>query len=181
MRTSRREEWLDFWERRELPVLTGLPYLLLTLCTGFDLLAGGGLVDLVLAVSAGAVMATIDVRDHRSSWTDPQTVMGTGPAAIAFLIITALSAALVIRQPLFGFYVFTGYFWAWRLLKGRVRFAGMALVAGTVAISQTGGGPYRDAGEIAALAAVWAINAGVAGTLTWFGWVGDQQHGRRAC
>ena len=28
--------------------------------------------------------------------------------------------------------------------------------------------------------AVCVINAGVAGTLTWFGWVGEEQHGRRA-
>jgi signal transduction histidine kinase len=180
MTTSRREEWLDFWERRELPVLTGLPYLLLTLCTGFDLLLGGALVNLAIAVAAAAVMASIDLRDRRSSWTDPQTAMGTGPAAVAFLSLTALSAALVIRQPLFGFYVFTGYFWSWRLLEGRARLVGVALVAGTVAISQTGAGPYRDAGQLATLAAVYLVNLGVAGTLTWFGWVGEEQHERRA-
>jgi signal transduction histidine kinase len=180
MTTSRREEWLDFWERRELPVLTGLPYVLLILCTGVDLIAAGGsLVDLAIAAAAAAVMASIDLRDHRDSWTEPQTVMATGWAAVVFLVLTGLSAALVISQPLFGFYVFTGYFWTWRLLKGRARLAGVALVAGTVAISQTGAGPYRDAGAIAALAAVWIINTGVAGTLTWFGWVGEEQHGRR--
>jgi signal transduction histidine kinase len=180
MTTSRREEWLDFWERRELPVLTGLPYVLLALCTAVDLIAGGGgLVDLAIAAAAAAVMASIDLRDHRDSWTEPQTVLSTGWAAVVFLALTGLSAALVISQPLFGFYVFTGYFWTWRLLKGRARLVGVALVAGTVAISQTGAGPYRDAGALAALAAVWVINTGVAGTLTWFGWVGEEQHGRR--
>jgi signal transduction histidine kinase len=180
MTTSRRDEWLDFWERRELPVLTGLPYLLLTLCTGFAMFAGGGPVDLALAAAAAAVMAGIDLRDRRSSWTDPQTALPTGWAAVAFLVLTGLSAALVIRQPLFGFYVFTGYFWSWRLLEGRARLVGVALVAGTVAISQTGGGPYRDAGQLAALVAVYLVNLGVAGTLTWFGWVGEEQHDRRA-
>jgi hypothetical protein len=120
------------------------------------------------------------VRDHRSSWTEPQTALGTKSAAVAFLTLTALSAALVISQPLYGFYVFTGYFWSWRLLEGRVRFAGVVLVAATVAISQTGAGPFRSAGAIAALVAVWIINAGVAGTLTWFGWVGEEQHDRRS-
>jgi len=177
MTTSRREEWLDFWERRELPALTGLPYLLLTLCTGFDQFAGGGLVDLAIAASAAALMAGIDLRDRRSSWTDPQTALPTGWAAVAFLVLVGLSAALVLRQPLFGFYVFTGYFWSWRMLEGRARFVGVVLVAGTVAISQTGAGPYRDA---AALAALWLVNVGVAGTLTWFGWVGEEQHDRRA-
>src|ERR1700691_3974302 len=163
MTTSRREEVLDFWERRELPVLTALPYVLLTLCTGFAAIHGQqgvGCVPLHLGLpaSAAAVMATIDLRDHRSSWTDPQTVLPTGWAAVTFLVLTGLSAALVIRQPLFGFYVFTGYFWAWRLLVGRVRFVGVVLVAGTVAISQTGAGPYRDAAELAGLAALWLRN-----------------------
>src|ERR1700722_20343788 len=161
MTTSRREEWLDFWERRELPVLTALPYVLLTLCTGVDLLAAGGEpVDLAIAAAAAALMASIDLRGHRDEWTEPQTALGTKSAAVAFLALTALSAALVISQPLFGFYVFTGYFWAWRLLEGRVRFAGVVLVAATVAISQTGAGPYRNAGAIAALVAVWITNAG---------------------
>jgi hypothetical protein len=124
-------------------------------------------------------MATIDLRDHRGSWTEPQTALATGPAALTFLVITLLSAALVIRQPLFGFYVFTGYFWAWRLLEGRARFVGVALVAATVAISQTGAGPYRDAGAIAGLVAVYLVNVGIAGTLTWFGWVSEEQHQRR--
>src|ERR1700744_4501722 len=102
MTTSRREEWLDFWERRELPVLTGLPYLLLTLCTAFALFAGGGLVDLAIAAAAAGLMAGIGFRDRRSSWTDPQTALPTGWAGVAFLTLTGLSAALVIRQPLFG-------------------------------------------------------------------------------
>ncbi len=121
--------------------------MLLALCTGFDLLAGGGtLIDLAVAVAAAGLMAMTDVRDRRSSWTEPRTALTTAPAALTFLVLTGLAAALVIRQPLFGFYVFTGYFWAWRLLEGRARFAGVALVAATVAISQTGAGPYDSAG-----------------------------------
>jgi signal transduction histidine kinase len=180
MTPSRRDEWLDFWERREVPVLTGLPYVLLTLCTGFDLISGHGLVDLAIAVAAAAVMAGIDLRDRRTAWTEPQTALRPALAALAFLTLIGLSAALVIRQPLFGFYVFTGYFWAWRLLERRVRFAGVALVAATVAISQTSAGPYRNAGQIAVLVAVYLVNLGVAGTLTSFAWLGEEQHDRRA-
>src|ERR1700742_2222467 len=102
MTSSRREEWLDFWERRELPVMTALPYVMLTLCTAFAVMQGqqgvGGVpLDLALAAAAAVLMATIDRRDHRSSWTEPQTALRTGPAALAFLVITLLSAALVIR------------------------------------------------------------------------------------
>src|ERR1700722_16215066 len=101
MTTSRREEWLDFWERRELPVLTALPYVLLTLCTGVAVCAAaGGLVELAIAAAAAVVMASIDLRDRRDTWTEPQTVMSTGWAAVAFLVLTGLCAALVISQPL---------------------------------------------------------------------------------
>jgi signal transduction histidine kinase len=180
MTSSRRNDWLDFWERRELKVFTALPYVMLVLCTGFDLTVGGGtFVDLAIAAAAAALMAATDTRDRRGSWTDPRTAPSTGPAAVTFLVLTGLAAVLVIRQPLFGFYVFTGYFWAWRLLEGRVRFLGVALVAGTVAISQTGSGPYNSAAHVAELAAVYLVNLGVAGTLTWFGWIGEEQHDRR--
>jgi signal transduction histidine kinase len=180
MTSSRRNEWLDFWEHRETKVFTGLPYVMLSLCTAFDLLDGGGtVVDLAISAAAVALMAVTDVRDRRSSWNAPRVAPGAVAAALTFLVLTGLSAALVISQPLFGFYVFTGYFWAWRLLDGRVRFVGVALVAATVAISQTGSGPYDTAGHIAVLVAVYCVNVGIAGTLTWFAWVGEEQHDRR--
>ncbi|HTU32044.1 MAG TPA: sensor histidine kinase [Solirubrobacteraceae bacterium] len=180
MTSSRRNDWLDFWERRELKVLTGLPYVLLALCTGFDLVdGGGGLLELAIAVAAAALMAVTDLRDRRTSWTAPRSAPRTGPAALTFLVLIGLGAALVISQPLFGFYVFTGYFWAWRLLEGRARFLGVALVAATVAISQTGSGPYDNAGQIGVFVAVYLVNLGVAGTLTWFAWIGEEQHDRR--
>ena len=181
MTTSHREDWLDFWERRERPVLTGLPYVLLGLCIAVDLaFAGGGLLELGVAVLTAALMASIDLRDRRETWAEPRTVLATVPAALVFVAITAGAGVLVVRQPLFGFYAWTGYFWAWRLLEGRARFAGVALVALTVAISQTGAGPYRSAGQVATLIAVYLINAGIASTLTWFGWVSEEQHSRRA-
>ena len=56
--------------------------------------------------------------------------------------------ALVIRQPIYGFFSWTGYIWAWRLLRGNWRFVGVAAAALVTAISQTGSGPYRNASEI---------------------------------
>src|SRR6185312_7946949 len=97
---SRREEWLEFWERREAPFLRLLPYVLLVLCVGFDIATRHG-VDSAMRIDF------------------------------------AVSAALVIRQPLYGFYTWTGYFWAWRLFVGRGRFVGVALAAAVTAVSQT--------------------------------------------
>ncbi len=55
----------------------------------------------------------------------------------------------------------------------------MAVVAVASALSQTGSGPYDTAGAVAALIIVWAVNAGVAGTVIWFGWIGNEQRERR--
>ena len=182
---SRRGEWLEFWERREVPVLRAMPYVLLLLCVGFDIATrhavdGPMLVDLGLALAAAALMAAMDRVDHRESWTDPQTTVSTGVAAVFFAVLVAISATLVISQPLYGFYTWTGYFWAWRLLQGRARLAGVAVVAAVTAVSQTGGGPYDSVYAVVGLFVVYLINAGVAGALTWFGWIGEEQKERRA-
>ena len=182
---SRRDEWLEFWERRETPFFRALPYALLILCTGFDVAARHGfdgpmMVDLALAVGAAATMATVDRVDRRASWTETQVALSATVATLVFAVLVGLSAALVIRQPLFGFYSWTGYLWAWRLLVGRARLAGVVLVAAVTAISQTGSGPYDSFYKIAGLIVVFLINVGVAGALTWFGWIGNEQQQRRA-
>ena len=42
---SRRDESLEFWERREVPFFRALPYALLVLCMGFDVAARHGVTD----------------------------------------------------------------------------------------------------------------------------------------
>ncbi len=181
---SRREEWLEFWERRERPFLRVLPYVLLILCVAFDLgtrqsLNGPMRIDLGLALASAAIMAVVDRLDRRSSWTEHQTAFSPGWAALVFGTLVGLSAGLVVREPLYGFYAWTGYFWAWRLLLGRGRLAGVAVVAGVVAVSQTNAGPYRSVYQVAGLVVVYLINCCVAGALTWFGWIGEEQQQRR--
>ncbi len=182
---SRREEWLEFWERREAPFLRLMPYVLLLLCVGFDIATRHVVdadmrVDLALAAAAALVMAAMDRLDHRTTWTEPKPPVGPVLAVVVFAVLFALSAALVISQPLYGFYTWTGYFWAWRLFTGRGRLIGVALVAGVTALSQTGGGPYDTVYAIAGLVVVYLINASVATALTWFGWIGNEQQQRRA-
>ncbi|HXD67789.1 MAG TPA: sensor histidine kinase [Solirubrobacteraceae bacterium] len=181
----RREDWLEFWERREAPFLRAMPYVLLLLCVAFDVAARHGLggpmrIDLALAVAAALVMTAMDRVDHRTEWTDPLTAVGPAIATAVFAVLLGISAALVIRQPLYGFYTWTGYFWAWRLFTGRGRLIGVALVAAVTAISQTGAGPYDSVYAIGGLIVVYLINTGVAGALTWFGWIGNEQKQRRA-
>jgi signal transduction histidine kinase len=182
---SRREEWLEFWERREAPFLRLLPYVLLLLCVGFDIATRHGVggtmrVDLALAAAAALVMAAVDRVDHRTTWTEPRMPVGPVLAIVVFAVLWGLSAALVISQPLYGFYTWTGYFWAWRLFTGRGRLIGVVLVAAITALSQTGDGPYTSVYAVSGLVLVYLINAGVATALTWFGWIGNEQQQRRA-
>ncbi len=182
---SRREEWLEFWERREAPFLRLLPYVLLLLCAGFDIATRHGVggtmrIDLALAAAAALVMTAVDRVDHRTTWTEPRTPVGPVLAVIVFAVLWGLSAALVISQPLYGFYTWTGYFWAWRLFTGRGRLIGVVLVAAITALSQTGDGPYTSVYAVGGLVLVYLINASVASALTWFGWIGNEQQQRRA-
>ena len=169
---------LQFWEERERRSLHVLPYVLLVVAVALDIASRGGLTDQALidvAIAAASLvwMIAIELVQRRDG----------GPAvqAAMFAVLIALSAALVIRQPVYGFYSFTGYIWAFRTLSPnpRLRLVGLALVAMLSAIAQTGSGPYHTAGSIAMLAGVFLINAGVAGFFTWFAWAGQQQKDRR--
>jgi signal transduction histidine kinase len=180
-----RDERLEFWERREIRFIAALPYVLLALSVGLDIASRGGLdegaaIDLALAAAAAVTMIGMSRMRPWSAWdtgeAPPPTVVGVA----AFLALYALMAALVIRQPLYGFYTFTGYFWAFVMLAGSARLVGVAMIAALSAISQTGGGPYDTSARIALLAGVYVINAGVATGFTWFGVIGNAQKERRA-
>jgi signal transduction histidine kinase len=188
--TETRDDWLEFWERRELRFVVAISYVLLALSAGLDVSVRGGVgpgmrVDLALAVGAALLMAAMDLRHYPARWislTDDARAdaPATTASVLAFALLIALMATLVVRAPVYGFFTFTGYFWSFRLLRGKARMAGVALVAGMSAISQTGSFPYNDAGSIGALIVVYLINAGVAGSVTWFGFVSDTQQRRRA-
>ena len=58
--------------------------------------------------------------------------------------------------------------------------AGVAVIALITATSQNGGLPkHWTAGAIAIYLVIICINVGVAGALTWFGWVSAQQNDQR--
>ncbi len=60
-------------------------------------------------------------------------------AGAHFAVQVALICQLVLANPLFGFFAFTGYVHAMRHLTGRRRLMGVAVVALPTALSQTGG------------------------------------------
>jgi signal transduction histidine kinase len=171
-------ERLQFWEERERRSLYVMPYVMLVVAMALDTASRSGLtrqalIDVGLAAGSLVWMVAIELVQRR----------GGGPTVMAamFAVLIGLSAALVIREPVYGFYSFTGYIWAFRTLSANtwLRLVGLALVAMLSAIAQTGAGPYDSAGSAAMLAGVFVINAGVAGFFTWFAWVGQQQKDRR--
>jgi signal transduction histidine kinase len=100
--------------------------------------------------------------------------------AVFFIVLAILMALLVLRAPWYGFFTFTGYLYAFYLPTGRARVAGVALIALITATSQNGGLPkHWTAGAVGIYLVIICINVGVAGALTWFGWVSAQQNDQR--
>jgi signal transduction histidine kinase len=99
--------------------------------------------------------------------------------AIYFVGLIALMAILVVRAPWFGFFAFTGYLHAFRVLHGRWRLLCVAAVAVIAATSQYGGFPALSPGGLASFAIFVTINVLVAGAGAWFALVSEQQNERR--
>ncbi len=167
---------LDAWERREPMVFALLPYVMLAASTVLNLLVGGrsaaalGTDVALAAVTAGWMLAGFTLRPARHADTEWRS------AFVAVLV--ALMAALVLRSPVYGFFSFTGYFYAYRLPIGR-RAVAVAAVAVVSATSQAGGLPSAQASSIVTFALIVLVNVGLAGGIGWFAWVGREQDARR--
>ncbi|MEP7026901.1 MAG: sensor histidine kinase, partial [Actinomycetota bacterium] len=155
-----------------------LPFVMLAVATIATIVIkfSGGFVamlpDLALAAATGAWMAWFF--PLHPAWRDRPRLMG-----IFFTVLVILMATLVIRDPWFGFYTFTGYFFAFWLPAGRLRVAGVCAVAAVTGTSQNGGLPQHGGWPVVFWIAIVLINVSVAGTLTWFGWVSSEQNDRR--
>ena len=173
-----RSDRLDWWERREQPVLAVFPYVMLAVSTLATVIIRFGdgleamLPDLALSVAAGAWMAWFF--PLHPGWRDRPRVM-----AVFFPGLVILMAALVIRDPWFGFFTFTGYFFVFWLPGRRWRVLGVCAVATITGTSQNGGLPWTGGGPVFFWIAIMLVNITVAGTLTWFGWVSSEQNDRR--
>jgi signal transduction histidine kinase len=158
------------WEGREGAFVLAMPFALLAVATVLDYTGSAhrGAADAGLAAAAGVVLLGLTLAERRG------TAAPTRTALVAALL--AVSLAMVIRAPVFGFFTFTGYVWAVRVLPGRLRLLGSALVALSTAISQTSAGPYNSATAVITLVIVYAINAGVSAIVIWFTWLRREQN-----
>jgi signal transduction histidine kinase len=89
---------------------------------------------------------------------------------------------MVVRDPWFGFFTFTGYFFVIRLPYGVWRVLAVIAVAVLTGSSQAGGFATAASGVIGAAiyAGVVTVNLLVAGASIWFGYVSHVQHAFRA-
>jgi uncharacterized membrane protein len=130
---------LEKWERRERPLYAAMPYVMLAFSTVLTLVVRGStgqtwLIDLGLcALTAAWILCAYALRP--ASRERPRVI------AVFFVVLIALMAILVFRDPWFGFFTFTGYFYAVELPPGLWRVLGVAAVAILTGSSQRAASP----------------------------------------
>jgi signal transduction histidine kinase len=167
------------WEHRERKLTAVLPYAMLALSAGLTVVIRHAerqawLLDLALCGLAAVWM--ICVYTLVPAWrTRPRG------RAVFFAGIIAIATLLVIRDPWFGFFTFTLYFFALQIPPGRWRLLAVLAVALLTGTSQAGGFATAAHGGIGLLVYTGcvAVNLIVAGAFTWFGWVSDERNERR--
>ncbi len=163
---------LEAWKRREGPMLDALPFVLLGVCTVVTAATRGPGVELTidLALSASAAAWILWMVTLHPAWIERRALM-----AVFFVGLLALMTALVVRQPLYGFFAWSGFLFAVRILPHPWTLAGVTPVALILATAQNGGLAGDGAGSLGVWLALVAVNLAIAGTMTWFGAVGDQR------
>jgi signal transduction histidine kinase len=99
--------------------------------------------------------------------------------AVFFIVFIAIMAALVIRDPWFGFLTPAGYLYAFAVLPWPWRLPGVAAVAVVAATSQTSGVDRASPFGIIVYAAVLSVNVIPLCALAWMDWSNDTHAAQR--
>jgi signal transduction histidine kinase len=172
-----RRDWLDAWERLEQPLLFGLPYFALALSVIVVIAVGTGsaaalLADLALAAAAAAWM--VFLYTLHPAWRERRKLVSL------FLVgLIVLMAVMVLRDPYFGIFTWTGYLYVYLLPLGRWRLLAAAAVAVIAATSQNGGLPEHTTAGLVTYAVLVSLNVLAGCGFTWFASVGHEQDDRR--
>ena len=168
---------LDDRARRLLPLVLAGPYVLLgalALATvAVKHAAVGSLaIDLALCGLAAAWMAWMFTL--HPAWRVRPRVM-----AVFFIVFIVIMAALVIRDPWFGFLTPAGYLYAFAVLPWPGRLPGVAAVAVVAATAQTSGVDRVSPFGIIVYAAVISVNVIPLCALAWMDWSNDTHAAER--
>jgi signal transduction histidine kinase len=150
-----------------------MPYILLVLSTAGAASIDAGnttdvVVDLALALATGAWMLSMYTLNPRNR-ARPRAMV------VFFIGLIALMAALVVVDPIYGFFSWTGYLWSFRVLHGHWRIAGILATAAVTGTSQHGGVPASSASSWISWLLIIIVNFAIAGTVGWFTWVRNEQ------
>jgi len=155
------------------PAIAALPYAMLAISVILTLLFRQvrpvALLP-ILGLTALAAALMLWVYTLHPAWRQRPAVM-----LAFFAALMVITATLVIRDPWFGFFSFTGYFFA-ASLPGRWRIPGVVSVAVITATSQAGGLPKLTAASLAIWGVVVCVNVSIGGGFFWFAWVSEQQN-----
>jgi signal transduction histidine kinase len=170
-----RADVLDRAERLEQPLMALLPYGMLVVSAVLTLIVPPAHHVLLALTLAGVTAAWIlFVYTLHPAWRERRGVM-----AVFLSTLLALTATIVVLDPWFGFFSFTGYFFAFWVAAGRWRIVAVCVVAMITGTAQAGGLPKPNAGSVTEWILVMLVNIAVGGGFFWFGWVGETQNARR--
>jgi signal transduction histidine kinase len=168
------------WEHRERRARAVIPYAMLAFSAALTVFIRESarepfLLDLALCGLAAVWMLCLYTlvpawRDRPVGWT------------VFFPGLIAIMTVLIIRDPWFGFFTFTGYFFVVSIPPGRWRLLAVAAVAVLTGTSQAGGFSTAASGRVGLIVYTGCVlvNLVIAGAFTWFGWVSYAMNARRA-
>lgn len=166
------ESWSDLWQRRMLPLVTVVPYVLLAVLVAVTIglkhsTAGSLVIDLALCGGAAAWMLW-NITLH-PAWRQRPRMM-----AVFLAVFVVIMMVLVIRNPWFGFFTPAGYFYAFHLLPWPSELVGVGAVAVVAGTAQASGIDKTTPLGVALYIAILAANLLPMCGLAWFGWHNDQ-------
>ncbi len=152
----------DTWERRVETAIPAIPFVMLAVSTfGATVFEDRSAPGPTLAISAAALVWLL--------------LRGRLPPAVFVAGLLAFAAVLVVRSPIYGFFVFSGYL-ALDALPGWWKAPPLVVTALLASLSQSGGWPITSPGVVALLA---AVNVFVAGSLFGFSLLSEERARQR--
>ncbi|GAA4640287.1 sensor histidine kinase [Actinoallomurus vinaceus] len=160
------------WNRRSLPMVTVVPYVLLAIPTGVTVAirrSNGDSFAIDLALCALTAAWMLWMFTLHPAWRERPRVMG-----LFVSVLIVLMAILVIRDPWFGLFTPAGYFYSFRFFSWPSELAaisGVAIVAGT---AQAADVPKTNVFGVLGYLAVLAVNIIPMCGLAWLGQKGEE-------
>jgi signal transduction histidine kinase len=157
-------ETTDCVERTEFPLLEVVPWVLLAIATalavGIDFSDSTKLAIDIVGSAVAALWMLWWIGLH-PQWRQRPRLM-----EVFFVGLMAVSAVLVINDPVYGFFSWTGFLWLHEAVQGPVRTIGFFVVAAVTGTSQHGGLPSHTVGSWLSWVAIVALNVFLYGAVS---------------